>query len=62
MRFWQALDTTAHVLYCPSMAGRRTARARWHHRLHLIPGWVLSPVCDRYDLSLGVTRDELHRA
>jgi hypothetical protein len=31
------------------MAGRRHARARWHHRIHLLPAAVLDRVCDRYD-------------
>jgi hypothetical protein len=43
------------------MLGRRSARAHWHHRIHLIPGFLLERVCDRYDLALGVTKTELHR-
>lgn len=43
------------------MAGRRLAAARWHHRIHLLPGWLLSMICDRFDLSLGLTQDELER-
>jgi hypothetical protein len=64
MRFlnpWAVADSVAHFLYCPTMLGRRSARARWHHSIHLIPGRLLGWVCDRYDLSLGLTRDELYR-
>jgi hypothetical protein len=43
------------------MCGRRVAVARWYHRIHLLPGWALRPICDRYDLSLGMTKDELRR-
>jgi hypothetical protein len=61
IRFLAATDWLAHVLYCPTMLGRRCVRARWHHNIHLIPGWLLAWVCDRYDLALGVTPDELRR-
>lgn len=57
----ELLDGIAHVLYCPTMLGRRHARTRWHHRIHLIPGAVLNYMCDRYDRSLGVTETEMHR-
>ena len=30
------------------------------HKLHL-PGFLLGPICDQYDLSLGITREELKR-
>ena len=60
-RFWKIADDVAHAVYCPGMAGRRAARARWYHRIHLMPGRALGLVCDRYDLALGVTRTELHR-
>lgn len=42
-------DTLAHALYCPTMYGRRIVRARWHHRIHLIPGWLLAAACDAYE-------------
>lgn len=58
---WRTLDTLAHLLYVPTMLGRRGMRARWHHHIHLIPGPVLAWVFDRYDLWLGVTPDELRR-
>jgi hypothetical protein len=45
----RALDTIAHFLYCPAMAGRRIVRARWYHRIHLIPGRLLARICDRYE-------------
>lgn len=54
-------DSLVHFLYCPTMLGRRSARARWHHRIHLIPGAFLAAVCDRYELALGVTPDEMRR-
>lgn len=56
----QWADSLAHFLYCPTMLGRRAARARWHHRLHLIPGFLLAKACDAYDRSLGVTEAEMH--
>ena len=43
------LDRVAHVLYCPTMLGKDCVRDRWHHRIHLIPGFVLEWFCDRYD-------------
>lgn len=58
-RLITALDHVAHFLYCPTMLGRRSARARRHHRLHLIPGRWLAAACDAYDRSLGVTEEEL---
>lgn len=54
---WPKVDTTAHFLYCPTMWGRRCARARWHHHLHLIPHRLLGWVCDRYDEWLGLWDD-----
>jgi hypothetical protein len=60
-QFAGVLDWTAHFLYCPTMGGRRHARARWHHRVHLIPGRVLRRACDRYDRELGVADDEMTR-
>ena len=39
------VDNLAHFLYCPTMLGRRHARASWHHNIHLIPGFVLERVC-----------------
>lgn len=58
-RFWRAVDSAAHVIYCPGMAGRRVARARWWHRIHLMPGWLLEFVCDQLDLACGMSREEL---
>ena len=58
---WERLDTVAHFLHTPLMFGHRITVARWYHRLHLLPGWALNPICDRYDLALGITRDELRR-
>ena len=59
----QSLDTLAHFLYEPTMAGKDVAVARWHHRIHLIPGWLVTWVCDRYDASLwaefDATEDEI---
>lgn len=46
---WTIIDDIAHFLYCPTMLGRRAGRARWHHRIHLIPGALLSAVCRRLD-------------
>ena len=46
---WRVIDTVAHALYCPTMHGKRCVRAHWHHRIHLIPGRLLRPVCDRLD-------------
>lgn len=57
----RAVDWVAHLLHAPTMLGRRHARHRWHHRIHLIPGSWLGPVCDRYDRRLGVDEDEMHR-
>jgi hypothetical protein len=55
---WERLDNVAHFLYCPGMLGRRCARTRPWHRIHLIPGRLLGWVCYRYDLSLGLTESE----
>lgn len=44
-RLFVAVDGAAHVL----------------HRAHLIPDRLLGWLCDRFDLWLGVTADELHR-
>ena len=60
-RFWEPLDDVAHFLHTPLMLGHRVAVARWYHRLHLLPGWALRPICDRFDLSLGMTWDEIRR-
>ena len=51
-RFWQALDTAAHFLYCPAMLGRRCAVARWYHHIRLIPGALFTVICDRYERSI----------
>lgn len=48
-QFWQVADSAAHFLYCPGMGARRSARARWHHRVHLIPGFLLRLACNRLD-------------
>jgi hypothetical protein len=52
-RLWQAADSAAHFLYCPGMGARRSARARWHHRVHLIPGCLLRLACGRLDGAAG---------
>lgn len=49
----RALDSLAHFLYAPTMLGRRVSVARWHHRLHLIPGRVLERACARLDAALA---------
>lgn len=56
-RHIKALDDVAHFLYCPTMLGSRAARARWHHRIHLVPGFLLAVVCDAYERSLGTYED-----
>lgn len=55
------VDRVAHVLYRPTMRGAWDARARWHHRIHLISGGLLARVCTRYDRALGVTETEMER-
>lgn len=49
----RGLDWVAHLLHTPTMLGRGAARARWHHRIHLVPYAVIRPVCDRYEQNLG---------
>ena len=51
----------AHFLYCPTMLGHHVAVARWHHCIHLIPGWMLNRLCDRHDRALGLYDDEMDR-
>ena len=53
------LDSIAHVLYAPTMHGRQIAVARWHHHIHLIPGWLFGLICDRFEASLwrGLPQD-----
>jgi hypothetical protein len=51
----RVLDDVAHFLYCPAMLGRRAARARWYHNIHLIPGSWLGWVCDRYEARLSAS-------
>jgi hypothetical protein len=53
----RAIDSAAHFLYCPGMLGRRLAIARWYHRVHLIPGWLLKLVCDRFEHSVWAEFD-----
>lgn len=60
-RFWAVVDWLAHLAYCPTMLGHRSAVTRWHHGVHLIPGALLERACHRYDFALGVTETELHR-
>ena len=48
-RLWQRLDSIAHLLYTPTMAGRRCVRTRWHHHIHLIPTAVFVWICDRWE-------------
>lgn len=55
------VDAVAHFLNCPTMRDSDCERTHWHHRIHLIPGALLRWICDRYDRSLGVTPDEMHR-
>lgn len=57
---WYIADALGHWLYTPTMLGKRSARARWHHRIHLIPGWLSRWACNRYDLSLGMTWGEVN--
>jgi len=45
-------DSVAHVLYAPTMHGKRIAVARWHHHIHLIPGPLFRFICDRFETSL----------
>lgn len=61
LRAWSAADRLAHVLYSPSMLGGQASRVRWHHHIHLIPGWLLEAVCDRYERWIGVTDSEMGR-
>jgi hypothetical protein len=42
----------AHFLHCPALFRRHIARARWYHRIHLIPGWLLRRWCDQFDRDL----------
>ncbi len=61
LRLLRIADRVAHVAYCLTTLGHTAARGRWHHRIHLIPGRMLVAICDRYELALGVTPDELRR-
>lgn len=45
-RLWQLLDDTAHAL----------------NRVHLMPRRLGRWICDRFDLSLGLTREELRQS
>lgn len=60
-RLLLVVDATAHFLYCPTMRGQRSAAARWHHGIHLIPGALLQVICDCLDRACGATEDELRR-
>jgi hypothetical protein len=60
-RFWHAVDSVAHFLYCPAMTGRWVARHNRLHDIHLIPGSLLRWVCDRLDLACGLTREDMDR-
>lgn len=51
---WSLIDDLAHLAYCPTMRGRRCARACWHHRIHPIPGRLLDGVCRRYERAEGM--------
>lgn len=57
-RLLEVLDSVAHFLHTPTMAGKRVARARWHHHIHLIPGWLLKLVCDRHDRNIWAQFDD----
>jgi hypothetical protein len=54
MHWLRWADTIAHVLYHPLRGGRRGVwRYRWYlDSIHLIPGTLLSSVCDRYEARL----------
>ena len=60
MASWRRHEV-ADFLYCPAMFGRHVAVARWYHRIHLIPGWLLGRWCDRLDRALGLTEGEIGR-
>ena len=60
-RLWWVLDSLAHFLYVPLYLGTRSGRADWRERVHLIPGSWMAWVCDRYELALGVTAEEMRR-
>lgn len=49
LRLYGAVDHVAHFLHTPTMRGSRSARTRWHHRIHLVPYWLIRPICDRYE-------------
>jgi hypothetical protein len=51
------LDSAAHLLYTPTMHGSRIAVARWHHHIHLIPGWLFRFICDRFERSVWAEFD-----
>lgn len=53
-------DAAAHILYWPTGLGRQSARFRWHHRIHLIPGRLLALVCDRYEAWLLEGSDDFY--
>lgn len=57
-RILAAADKVAHVLYRPTMSNRRVVEVRWHHRFHLIPGWALKVICDRYEAAVWAGFDE----
>lgn len=59
LRLFLAVDAVAHVLYAPTMLGRSSGRSRWHHRIHLIPGWLLRWVCDGFERWLGVPEEQI---
>lgn len=46
-RLWRTVDAVAHFLYSPAMLGRRAARYRRLHDVHLIPGSWLAWTCAR---------------
>lgn len=58
LRVWQFVDWWGHLLYEPTGLGRRGYRHRWHHNVHLLPGFVVSWICYKYDLALGLTQEE----
>ena len=50
----------AHFFYCPAMFGRHVAIARWYHRIHLLPEWLLLRLCNRLDRALLAAEEEDH--
>jgi len=60
-RLWGRIDSLSHFLYEPTGLGRRAYRHRWHHNIHLMPGPIVSWVCCRYDMALGLSESEANQ-